>query len=108
MKQNNNNNNNNKKLSESCQVVKSFSKTDKNLSKFVKKCKKVVKKVQKAQLEKLSHSYQCLSIVINRDFWLRFLLHKKALKSFLHSLTICDKVASGNKNKKKKKIIGIP
>jgi hypothetical protein len=28
----------------------------------------------------------------------RFLLHKKALKSFLHSLTICDKVASGNKN----------
>jgi hypothetical protein len=41
-----------------------------------------------------------LSIVINRDFWLRFLLHKKALKSFLHSLTICDKVASGNKKKK--------
>jgi hypothetical protein len=39
---------------------------------------------------------------------------QKALKSFLHSLTICDKVASGNKNKnknkekkKKKKIIGI-
>jgi hypothetical protein len=26
----------------------------------------------------------------------RFLPHKKALKSFLHSLTICDKVASGN------------
>jgi hypothetical protein len=44
-----------------------------------------------------------LSIVINRDFWLRFLLHKKALKSFLHSLTICDKVASGKKKKKKKK-----
>jgi hypothetical protein len=28
------------------------------------------------------------------------------LKSFLHSLTICDKVASGNNNNKKK--IGIP
>jgi hypothetical protein len=40
-----------------------------------------------------------------RDFLSRFLLHKKALKSFLHSLTICDKVTSGNK---KKKIIGIP
>jgi hypothetical protein len=26
---------------------------------------------------------------------------QKALKSFLHSLTICDKVASGNNNKKK-------
>jgi hypothetical protein len=46
----------------------------------------------------LPHSYQLLSIVINRDFWLRFLLHKKALKSFLHPLTICDKVASGNNN----------
>jgi hypothetical protein len=53
---------------------------------------------QKAQFEKLPHSYQLLSIVINRDFWLRFLLHKKALKSFLHPLTICDKVASGNNN----------
>jgi hypothetical protein len=39
------------------------------------------------------------------------LLHKKELKSFLHSLTIREKVTSGNKkknNKKKKKIIGIP
>jgi hypothetical protein len=32
----------------------------------------------------------------------RFLLHKKVLESFLHSLTICDKVASGNKKEKKK------
>jgi hypothetical protein len=28
---------------------------------------------------------------------------QKALKSFLHFLTICDKVASGNKKMKKKK-----
>jgi hypothetical protein len=27
------------------------------------------------------------------------LLHKKELKSFLHSFTICDKVASGNNNR---------
>jgi hypothetical protein len=62
-------------------------------------CDKVAsgnKNKKKAQLEKLPHSYQFLSIVINSDFWLRFLLHKKALKSFLYSLTICDKVASGN------------
>jgi hypothetical protein len=60
-----------KKLSKSCQVIKSFSKTVKKLSTFVnkkskscqkvvkklsKKCKKVVKKVQKAQLAKLPHS----------------------------------------------------
>jgi hypothetical protein len=55
----------------------------------------------------LPHSYQLLCIVINRDFWLHFLRHKKALKSFLLSLTLCDKVASGNNNNKKK-IIGIP
>jgi archaellum component FlaD/FlaE len=79
-----------KKLSKSCQNV---------VKKLSKKFQKVVKKVQKAQLEKLPHSYLLLSIVINRDFWLRFLLHKKALKSFLHSLTICDEVASGNKKK---------
>jgi hypothetical protein len=30
-----------------------------------------------------------------------FLLHKKALKSFLHSLTICEKVAYGNKRRRK-------
>jgi archaellum component FlaD/FlaE len=96
------------KLSKICQKLsKNNQKVVKKMSKSCQKnVKKVVKKVQKAQLEKLPHSYQLLSIVINSDFWLRFLLHKKALKSFLHSLTICDKVASGNK--KKKKIIGIP
>jgi hypothetical protein len=31
-----------------------------------------------------------------RDCLSLFLLRKKELKSFLHSLTICDKVASGN------------
>jgi hypothetical protein len=76
-----------------------------------KKSKKAVKRLsksyqnignigQKAQLANVPQS-------IHSDFLSRFLLHKKALKSFLHSLTICDKVASGNKNKKKK-IIGIP
>jgi hypothetical protein len=36
------------------------------------------------------------------DFLVLFFRHKKELKSFPHSLTICDKVASGNNNKKKK------
>jgi hypothetical protein len=60
---------------------------------------------QKAQFKKIA---TFLSIVINRDFWLRFLLHKKALTSFLHPLTICDKVASGNKNEKKAQLEKLP
>jgi hypothetical protein len=70
-----------------------------------KKSKKAVKKLsknyqnignigQKAQLAKVPQS-------LHSDFLSRFLLHKKGLKSFLHSLTICDKVASGNNNNKK-------
>jgi hypothetical protein len=53
-------------------------------------------------LAELPHS------IHHRKTWLlvTFLLHKKALKSFLHFLTICDKVAFGNNNNKK--IIGIP
>jgi hypothetical protein len=43
----------------------------------------------------------------SKALFVTFLLHKKELKSFLHSMTICDKVASGNNNNKKKKI-GIP
>jgi CRISPR/Cas system-associated endonuclease Cas3-HD len=79
-----------------------------------KQSKKAVKKLsksyqnignigQKAQLAKVPQS-------IHSDFLSRFLLDKKALKSFLHSLTICDKDASVNNNNKnkKKKIIGIP
>ncbi len=93
-----------KKLSKSCQKLsKSCQKVVKKLSKSCQKsCLKCdFKRLgQKAQLAKLPHSYQFLCIVHNSNFWFHFLLHKKALKSFLHSLTICDKVASGNKKNK--------
>ncbi len=83
-----------KKLSKSCQKV--VKKLSKSCQKSCLKCD--FKRLgQKAQLAKLPHSYQFLCIVHNSNFWFHFLLHKKALKSFLHSLTICDKVASGNK-----------
>jgi hypothetical protein len=69
-----------KKLSKSCQIVS-------------KKCRKIVRKVQKAQLAKLPQSVHHRKTRL----FVTFFLHKKALKSFLNSLTICDKVSSGKK-----------
>jgi hypothetical protein len=57
---------------------------------LLKSCQKNVKKLSK-KCKKLSQQ-NCHNLYTTE----KLLLHKKAAKSFLHSLTICDKVASGN------------
>jgi hypothetical protein len=69
-------------------MSKSYQKIVKKLSNFLSDLL-IGQQVQLAKLPQSVHHRKT-------GLFVTFLLHKKALKSFLHSLTICDKVASGN------------
>jgi hypothetical protein len=82
-----------KKLSSCQNCLKNCQKV---VLKLPKNCQKMSKSCQKSAQSSVSKTATIYTPQKNVTFC-HVLLHKKALKSFLHSLTICDKVASGNK-----------
>jgi hypothetical protein len=91
-----------KKLSKKCQKVVNVIKTfdpakQKKSQKVDKKWSKYWQHRPKSSVSKTA----TMSAPPKNVTFVTFLQHKKELKSFLQSLTICDKVASGNKKMKK-------